>query len=1047
TRSFIRNVIYTYEKHEIDNKKIADERHLKIESEKLKENLVELFKNSVVLIREKIVPPEPNKVNRLVNNLISDMSTISNIIETNRSHTTTRHESTFSDMSESYVEDMDVEKIEDMDVEKSNYSEASPNLGSAISPAPLQIDQQHPEMPEELNLVSKSYNRIDIFSENMSMSVYGYLIKKVSMDSIDSDRLRNRICSLLRRKVIRGITASDIKIDTTLLNIKQHIVHKICSEAIKNKEIELSIISPGMNLADIVNKCLLNKFLLNELHDYCKKIKRNIDQTVDKKVLSLIQKQLDIATGNIEINLEEADNCTRAKISKWVRSLIKNNTDNLCINIKSLLENNFNQHDVFEGMFTTLHGVTVEKSLIRKVAKICSNGPIGRDTENYCDIKIKIEEAVRKSTILHEGRTFLPNEYTVASLIDNLLSDITTDTIDTKRSPINEDETTEEVPENTSSCSNEIEAEVCTDHVMEDSYRISNLMNMSGLTLSIYGYAVKKMELRNKRVFEESMLQEFGINEIPDNANIRLSTTYSKVIDYIADKVYPYIMHVSSTEDVSIKPGMSVSEIHNAYISNDAFFEKIQKSCSIVEKELRKTNHELIFPIIPSSINFNGRRLYTKITTGSEKRKNKFASILIDFMSYNIENLPQIMKDEITNLTGAHIISNVFAQLHGAYVPKSFARKIEKISIACKLMSERNQLRLDLIEKKLKSAVDKSLTVVHKERIFFPNKNTKMLMANHLILDIRKSLINDSTCHGPWIEEATNSSTSAQNSNHVYQDLKSPMMTRSIYEWATEKINIEEDTSLLGYITTEFKNEVVEQDDCSQSLINLSTVYSKIIDLIYEKTSQHIDSIMRVCDISITPSMSISDIKRKCINNYIFFCNLHEYCKEIASDISKAPCENFINILKPNNKIEIGINVDSEGEIKILQKLKCFIIDIMLDLPHKIIATIDRLGPSDISEAVFTQYHGIKVTKSFIRNAIEIYEEIVREIRTNQHLKFDDIIREQNDRLGCIIRNSPVLVKETALLPDGYTIELILNGMVLDMTEMYNKYSQEGMEK
>ncbi|CUT17842.1 putative coiled coil protein [Candidatus Ichthyocystis hellenicum] len=1046
SRSFIRSVIRTCtDMTSTDTSELTEttiERYQKVDKE-LRKKLEELFRNSVILVREDITSPTNNdEINKMVGNLISDMKVTSSQFNQTRRLRTLHEDVTKGEYIPSIPnQPIPVNFIEYMDTDPSNILR------------PITSDIEAHILPKELNVVSKSYDKFDIFSANVIPSIYRYAIGKIYIGSEEFGRLKDKIYNLLKKNnIVMGIPKSEIKLDVTYSNIIQYIVDKInkCINTKKQMEhIDHIIITPGMTLWDIKNKCISDQILfVNELCNSCEEIKESINLTLDRDILNLVQKSFTFsAEYSLSINLEQnTDDDTRLNLSKFLRLLMRRNIGELPVIIKSILEN-FTQNDVLEGAFTLLHGVYFDKLLIRKVVKICSDNPINEN--NDPSIKAKIEEAVRESVMLHENEAFLPNYSTVTSMTESLLLDINPNIHSSKHKPLIEDTNviTSEVSENIqlSSCYENYGSEIYADHVMkehasilEKRYRPLNSIDFGKSTLSIYEYAIEKINICNKNSFEIKVLREFDITSgyFP-GSHIGLSKTYSNVIRYISNKLSPHIRYISSIEDVSIEKGMTISCVHNAYISNNNFFDRMQKLCNVIARNVGKIEHKFFLPIVQQSINFEGRLLYPKTTP---RRREAFSELVAELVIHNIIKLPESIKSAVEKIEEKDMAEHIFSPLHGAYVTRSFMMNIEEMSVDFKIMSESKPLEKDdiTVQKRLKSAIEESLVVAHEGKMILPNKNTKILMANYLASDINllctnrhpKSVTEKNT-YGP-----TNSQSSA---DCTYQDFtECQIIRKSIYIHAIEKITIDDDDEFINYVSKKFRTEIPEHSNCNQSCVDLSSVYSKVKEYVIDKTYQCIDDIMRTSDTLVIPGLSISNIKCRCINNYVFFRKLHEYSKKIVDDISKESHMSFVNVLKPNNTLDIGIEIDSAGEEKILRKLKGLIIDTILDLPHKIISTIGEFKLADISEWAFTPFHDIAVTRSFMRNALDIYNDITKETATNERSSFDIILlRERENKLAHITKNSPILVGEKALLPNEHTIKSIIDHLISDMTETH----------
>ncbi|CUT17830.1 hypothetical protein Ark11_1011 [Candidatus Ichthyocystis hellenicum] len=277
----------------------------------------------------------------------------------------------------------------------------------------------------------------------------------------------------------------------------------------------------------------------------------------------------------------------------------------------------------------------------------------------------------------------------------------------------------------------------------------------------------------------------------------------------------------------------------------------------------------------------------------------------------------------------------------------------------------------------------------------------------------------------------------------------------SIYESAIKKIVVDEKKTLRTTVLTEFKDMTKY---CSISYMDLSETYSNVREYILERVSPYIKTIITTADIKITPGMSISDIRSKCISNNTFLSNLSEYCIETVEIIRKTPDTEFFHIIQ--NNINLGTNnffkIDltsipnhKKNALSILSKN--LIIETISDLTQKIIYAIKKFKSIDICAGLFSVLHGAYVSKSFIKDLIEIYNDTDNEIRSNKCLKtrfdndqilFDESIAK--NKLKEAVENSVILYKENTYHPNWSTKELMIEYLLSDMINIFYDLCSSG---
>ncbi|WP_092343587.1 MULTISPECIES: hypothetical protein [Candidatus Ichthyocystis] len=1042
TKSFIRDVANIY----VSEILIPEIKYLEIDNSFIKIKLKELLRRSTVILNGNLFSPNRSMVSLMSGHLLLDMIDVPLHIKW-KLLTESKNENQIKFINPKIMLTEDKKYIEQISTLVTKQSHLTSKFD--ISSNEQQINskdcvEQH-VIPEQLAVVSDLYNYANIFNTKLVTSIYEIAIEKIDVD--EENMLKNTILKEFNNEIkTSGLTKSRINISKTYSNIRKYIIDKISpyiNEIIRTADI---CITPGMSILGIYVKCISNKTFFDKLRECCKKTSRKIRATQQEEFLHIIQNHINFSAGqNLDANIEEIDTGRKNKLSSIIKSMIVDNIINLPQKIKCVIEN-FSTIDVLKGLFTQLHGAYVTKSFMRTVVEIYNNdkSPMKNKSINIEDpyIKEKLEKSLQNSVILVNNKMVLsPNKSTVSLIINNLLLDIysNSNTFTTKSNSLAENvvnpKTVKQHNSTPQNCTRYILPEELK--IMPITYKCSNIC-YAELRTSIYEYAIEKIDVDEKKLFEQAMLEELGDKfkrKGLNKSHIDITRTCSNIRKYISNKISPCINCIIRTENINLTPGMSISDIHRECISNHAFFDKLFKCCKEIEKDLEVVPHKDFLCIAQRKVDIDQHNsLFIDMTRLAISKKERLTKLLKILIIDTIRNLPNSIKSVIEKLGQGDISKYMFVNIHGILVTKSFIRNVIDIRTADKLMVENKSLKIsksDIITK-LEELVDKSF-ILYEEKLFLPNKYTAIMMANYLLLDITKDIYSSYyksfTENGPL--KLNNESTIDNSKPRNCLEHLAP--GENIYELAIRKINIDEKKV--------FMDEILRKFNIDQSSINISVTYSNVRNYILDKIHPYLDNIIRDADILISPGMSISYIKHTCMSNFIFFDKLYQQCNNIVKDINDMPNEHFFHIFDSSDITMIGKTIDYDGKNKISQLLKYLIVDTILCLPQKIILAIDRSDITDISDGLFKPFHNVRITKSFLRNIMDIYNAIDKEKMENESIKFVDYLIEKG-RLKEIVKKSTVLIGEIALLPNKYTARLVFDNLLSDMSNIYKSNSK-----
>ncbi|WP_176695806.1 hypothetical protein, partial [Candidatus Ichthyocystis sparus] len=775
----------------------------------------------------------------------------------------------------------------------------------------------------------------------------------------------------------------------------------------------------------------------------------------------------------IDINTEEVDISILEKIAALLKNLIIGYTNNLSKNIKLTIKN-FDSHNILSSIFIEIHGAYISKSFIRNVVDIFAYDELMMKKEHLGitdqDVKKKLKKLFKKYCVLHEGKVLSPNKSTVNLISNHLLLDInygpnlntdsvfpiTQDTLTNKKIPTSykssrlygKDKKKFKQSNYKNKHCGEISATNQDKSMPENSVMpkglkiVSNIytynnMHYMEFSKNTYEYIIGKIDIDKEKLLRSKVL-ELLKNRIKNrgfNASLMdISHTYSRMKKYISDKVHPLIDYILRIKDIRITPGMSISDIKNNCISNEYFFDTLHKCCKEIAKNLSEIKGKNFLPMLQRTINFGSEKnLFTSTDNIDTSTRIKINSLFKTLIIDALNNLSDSIKSIIEKFNEDHISECMFIKLYGAYVPGSLIRNVKDIYIIDKMMVENkfNVIDKPLIKIKLEEIVKESV-ILYGGVVLSPNESTVTSMVDYLLSDIVKG--HSDIRSKLFVENETLKSNYKKTSvNEASQDYRDPLVLRKhIYESAIEEIRIDEDRIFVNCILKELKDDI-ESNDFDKSCINLSMIYSNIRKYISDKVHSLINSTILISDILIDPGMSITEIKRKSISNALFFYKLYEQCKDLAIDINEIPHESFLPILSSNDTPVINVgNVAHNKRDKILQELRCLIVDTIYNLPQKIIFVIDKLKATDISRLIFIPFNDVYVTKSFMRNALDIcngsYDFKIKKPRSIDNF-------HEKKRLEEMMKKSVILIGEMVFSPSESTIKSIIGHLLKEFCQ------------
>ncbi|CUT17865.1 MULTISPECIES: hypothetical protein [Candidatus Ichthyocystis] len=645
-------------------------------------------------------------------------------------------------------------------------------------------------------------------------------------------------------------------------------------------------------------------------------------------------------------------------------------------------------------------------------------------------------------------------------------------------------------------------------------YRSSSLCSTE-FNLSIYKDAINKIDIDSNGLFKNAVLEKAGNyfkngNIVRSSANF--SKTHSNVRRYVLGKVSPFIDNITSTGDISITPGMSISDLRFNCISNNHFFEKLHENCKKILEDINLIPCNSLSDLFQSCINFHSNSFHKKVKFCP--KKDRFLPILKLLIIDTISNLPNSIICAINKFSKNEIVDSLFLDVHGVMLSKSLIKDLyhlfnySRSKIADNELEDNLNLLNGLLERlgnivkthcifdngvflPAESTVEqlskyllsdiycipvklhKKLNphsesrIIHKEpieNIYYDNTTmrdfitntflekgvelTKLDLANKIsrpksdMMDTEVETIDNFNNEQDTITSSTKNDYKLNQfitlkelniKSYHKSNLSSKELTSSIYEDAIRKIDIDSN----GF----FKKVVLEKLDAhissrcfKKSSINLSLTYSNVRKYVLEKISPYINDIIPTADILITPGMSVSDMGHKCTSNTIFFYKLHEKCEEVVKSIRTISEDNFLSM------VQSYIRFGSEGKLNIVHKrnifcseVKLLIINTISNLPNSITKEIGNFKQSRIARGLFSEVHGVFMTKSFIRK-------LISQKPSDNHFKINlKLLRRLFSDLVSTVKTSFILHEGQLFFPDECATIMISRYLLFDIYDIPSK--------
>ncbi|CUT18265.1 MULTISPECIES: hypothetical protein [Candidatus Ichthyocystis] len=609
------------------------------------------------------------------------------------------------------------------------------------------------------------------------------------------------------------------------------------------------------------------------------------------------------------------------------------------------------------------------------------------------------------------------------------------------------------------------------------------------ITMSIYIHAINKINIDSSGLFKNIVLKELdGIIKSRgfSKSSINLSVTYSNIRNYIMDRVCPFL-NDPTTSDILITPGMSISNLRSSCLLNHLFFEKLHENCIKIAKNIFLISDNSLSYLFQKYINFNlSSCLNSAVNDGNiiYTQQNKFTSALKYLIAEIIYNLPNSIIFEIKKFDDDEIVKCLFFKMHDVFISRSFMRKLGSLSESYKsnLPNSRLSANSRLFNNFLEEVENLIITscILFRKETFLPSKTMIRRLSEYLLSDIRNEhdgfgkntklatenasvdvanafssttvdiKIEDYNCEPIATTSDINGTKQLKRCTvlkklylvpYHHHNLHSAEFTSSIYEYAIHTIDIDSDEFFSRTIAEKLYDHI-NRRGLDKLSMSIELTYSNVRRYILGKVSPHINNIITNADVIITPHMSISDIKHKCMSNIIFFEKLSEKCEKIVEEINIIPDLYFSNIIQ--SCINFGhherLNINHKKN-KFCSEVKLLIMKTIFSLQDKIVNEINKFNQDKMVRNLFSSIHGIFISKSLIRNLNLFFNS--NKLPTNS---FKDNINLLNDLLASLInmvKTSPIFHEGKLFFPNKHTSEKLSKYLLADMYAIPAKFHKK----
>ncbi|WP_092343876.1 hypothetical protein [Candidatus Ichthyocystis sparus] len=654
-----------------------------------------------------------------------------------------------------------------------------------------------------------------------------------------------------------------------------------------------------------------------------------------------------------------------------------------------------------------------------------------RESTNNVNLEHRYKKGVKTNTLVKEElqiKKLDPLSRTDTTL--SILADIKTKKIEIGNSdPI----------ATTSITENPLEQQTMTKEFSLKSYCRSNLLSADN-TSSIYKDITKNIGIDNNCRFKNCVLEELSACVTSrgfTKSSINIDATYLNVRKYIWDKISPCISDDITTTDVLITPGISLSDLLHNCVSNKVFFEKLNKNCEEIAKNIYFIPDHYFLSIIQTCI-YLGSPKHIQIPY---TKKNKLCSELKLLIMETISNLPNNIIHELKKFKTNDVINGLFVNIHDVYLQKSLIRKIELIFNSNKLPDDKFISNLNLLNNLLtKIFIEvESHPVLHEGKIFFPGEHTSKLLSKYLLSDmygvpikIYKNLTIQKHLGNAALDNSYTKNARANTPDNIKirSSEKSILIPQRISPWnpniVTSTNMYKLAISMSNINRSNFENCVAEKikhypiiKEClskkNKIYIDLSVTHDRIKNYILETFVPFLKEIEEETKIRIKliHGMTIDELRLAYISNEEFFDKLRKFCTKVVSGIKSCNNNTLVDLIQSRVPLKIYIMQSSTPlETKILRinkkrraefhdEISNLLIRNISNISEEILTWIKLIPHPKLIEGFFSPFHDVYVDNTSLLKVKSVFDTVQKKLK-NDHLLIGLVDQISIDIMGKI---------------------------------------------
>ncbi|CUT18273.1 MULTISPECIES: hypothetical protein [Candidatus Ichthyocystis] len=566
-------------------------------------------------------------------------------------------------------------------------------------------------------------------------------------------------------------------------------------------------------------------------------------------------------------------------------------------------------------------------------------------------------------------------------------------------------------------------------NIVLNSYTRSTLWHKKSNSMMVYLDVIKKIDIDPNGLLRNSVLEKMS-NNIKKKylvKSVDISATYSNIRKYALDRVSSMINEDIAGLDITITPGMSISDLRSSCISNNNFFRKLQECCEKITENIKLAPENFLSHIFQSCVIVHVDNLLDPTNNKIKlyHKKDELIPKLKELILNTISNLPNSIICEIEKLDQNNIVNSLFSKIHGVLVSKSLIKNLilffnsnKNIFINIKFADNLNQFN-ELLDKIVN--IVRTYCIFH-EGVFLPDESTSKQLSRYLLSDMCglstnfhkkfKLSVQNVSAFQESVDNIRLESNYTNNSVTNESAKKEPDVTNTelilcqkskrnsvfapslnIYELAASTIDINKGDFDESFMDNLKRYPLMKEYFNKKEKVNidLSTTHSHVKNYISETLYDFVKKIEK--KIEPLPGMTIEELRLAHISNEEFFDKLHKFCFEVINSIKNCSDTMLIDLMQRNVYLETETEAEAVKVVKINKKIKIsfreqienLLIRNISNASEIIVSAIKLIPDSKIIEGYFSHFHNIYIyNKSLLR--LKSAFNFVQEKVINDHL-------------------------------------------------------------